>query len=74
MTKSSNPFLEQQLIQHRFPQATVTQTQNNGVQLTLPGTRIVNIWLGTSTVQVQGSPDAATDAVLEQIAQAVGRV
>lgn len=74
MSKSANPSLEQQLIQHRFPQATVTPTQNNGVQLTLPGTRVVNIWLGTSTVQVQGTPDAATDVVLEQIARAVGRV
>lgn len=74
MSKSANPSLEQQLIQHRFPQATLTPTQNNSVQLALPGTRVVNIWLGTGTVQVQGSPDATVDAVLEQIAQAVGRV
>lgn len=69
--KSTNPNLEAELIKHRFG-AVSTPIQNNGIQLAVPG-GVVNIWLGTGTVQVQGTPTTEVTETLNVIAEAVGR-
>lgn len=70
--KSTNPQLELALLQHRFPTAPATSLQNNAMQLAVPGA-VINIWLGTGTVQVQGTPTPEVQSVIDLVAHAVGR-